>query len=45
MTNEKELDSLEDSALFIGTLAVVAIVASAVLAASVWFGVPSGASK
>lgn len=45
MKNENEFGSLEDSAWFIGTLVVVAIVASAVLAASVWFGMLGGAAK
>ena len=43
--NQNELESLEDSALFIGTLSAIAIVASVVLVASVWFGMLGGAAK
>ena len=37
--------SFEDSAWFIATLAAVAVVASLVLIASVWFGMLDGAAK
>ena len=35
----------EDSGWFLGTLAAVAIIASAALVASVWFGMLGGAAK
>jgi hypothetical protein len=35
----------EESALFIGTLAVIALIASAALMTSVWFGMLGGAAK
>jgi hypothetical protein len=44
MKSEKKLE-FEDSAWFIGSLAAVAIVVSAVLVASVWFGMLGGAAK
>ena len=40
-----DLKEFEESAWFIGTLAVVAVVASAALIASVWFGMLGGAGK
>ena len=45
MKHEKDSESLEDSAWFIGSLAAVAVVVSAVLIASVWFGMLGGAAK
>ena len=36
---------LEDFGWFLGTLSAVAIIASAVLMASVWFGLLGGAEK
>ena len=45
MKDEKNLESREDSAWFIGTLSMVAIVASAALVASVWFGMLGGVAK
>ncbi|CQR26462.1 hypothetical protein THICB1_10205 [Thiomonas arsenitoxydans] len=43
--NDSGIKELEDSGWFLGTLAAVAVIASAALMASVWFGLLGGAAK
>ena len=43
--SDSGIKELEDSGWFLGTLAAVAVIASAALMASVWFGMLGGAAK